>query len=71
MKSAGAIKDPTSQWLARADLSRFRGKYVAIVGRRVAASGTDIKKVHAEATRKHPGKEVALWKVPKEDILIF
>lgn len=66
-----AILDPTYEWFARADLSAYKGKYVAIVGRRVAASGTSVKKVFAEALRKHPGKEVMIAKIPKEDILIL
>lgn len=63
--------DPSYEWFAKADLSPYKGKYVAVVHRRVAASGTNAKKVYAQARRKYPGEEIALAKVPKEDIVFF
>lgn len=64
-------KDATYEWFTQADLRRYRGKYVAIVGRQVAASGKDARRVLAQARKRFPGREVVLWKEPLEDILIF
>ena len=70
MKESDGV-DESYEWFAQADLRAYRGKYVAIVGRGVAASGRDPKRVLAQAQRRHPGREAVLYKVPKEDILLF
>jgi hypothetical protein len=64
-------RDPSFEWYAAADLKAYRGKYIAIVGRGVAASGKNAKKVYAQARRKHPRREIVLAKVPREDIVFF
>ncbi len=69
--SAVPKRDPTMEWLARTDLSRYGGKYVAIVACRVVASGKDPRKVLAQAHKRHPRKEATLMKVPTEDLLIL
>lgn len=63
--------DASYEWFARADMSAYRGKYVAIVGRRVAAAGKVAGKVYTQAQRKFPGREIMLAKVPEEDIVFF
>ena len=63
--------DPSFEWYAAADLTPYRGKYIAVVGRGVAAAGKNAKKVYAQARRKYPRREIVLAKVPKEDIVFF
>ena len=63
-------KSPEFEFYLKADLRKYEGKYVAIVGNKVAAFGTNAKDVLAEA-RKKTGKMPTLAKVPTEDTLIF
>ncbi len=38
-------------WYVKADISRFAGKWIAIVDQKPVASGIDAKKVYEEAKR--------------------
>ncbi len=64
-------KDPTFEWFRTADLRRYRGNYVALAERQVAASGKDPRKVLAAARKRFPKSEIALWKVMKDDCLVL
>lgn len=59
------------EFYVRADLSKYSGKYIAIVGENVVASGDNAKEVLEEAKRKFPGKTPTLAKIPKEEALIL
>jgi len=59
------------EWLANVDFSMYEGKYVATVGKKVAAFGDNAKLVWEEAKRKFPGSEPIIEKVPKGDLLIY
>jgi len=63
--------DVNYEWFLRADLNKFRGLYIAIVDGRVVESGDEPQETYLKAREKHPGKEVVLWKVPKEEALIL
>ncbi len=63
---AARKEDPTLTWFSRADLRAYEGKHVAIVDRRVAASGKHPERVFAQARQLFPGKEVI-----KEDMLLL
>lgn len=58
------------EFYVKADLSKYRGKYVAIVGDRVVASGDNAKEVFEEAKKK-TGKIPTLAKIPQEETLIL
>jgi len=58
------------EFFLKADLSKYEGKYVAIVEDRVVASGSNAKEVLKEA-RERTGKMPTLAKVPKEEALIL
>lgn len=47
------------------------GKYVAIIDKKVVASGTDAKEVWARVKRKYPDKTPELAKVSREETLVF
>ncbi len=53
------------------DFSKYKGRYVAIVGRRIVASGKDAEKVWLEAKRKHPDAQPELLKVSKGETLVL
>lgn len=53
------------------DFSRYRGKYVAIVQRRVVASGYDAERVWQKVKRKYPGVRPELLKVSKGETLVL
>ena len=44
------------KWFARADLSKYTGKYIAIVDNRVVTSGENAKEVWRTAKEKFPDK---------------
>ena len=58
------------QFYLKADLSKYSGQYIAIVGEKVVASGDNAKVVWEEAKRK-TGKIPTLAKIPKEEALIL
>lgn len=47
--------------------SEYAGKWVAIVGDKVVASGDDLKDVHKKAGKKEP----LFARIPKEETLIL
>ncbi len=53
------------------DFSRYKGRYVAVVGKRVIASGTNAKRVWSEAKKKNPTARPELHKVPKGETLVL
>ena len=59
------------EFYVKADLSKYEGKYIAIVEDKVVASGNNAKLVLEEAKRKYPGKTPALAKIPREETLIL
>jgi len=65
------LKDLNYEWFLKADLSKFRGMYVALAEGRVVESGEDPEEVYVRAKGKHPAKEVVMWKVPREETLIL
>ncbi len=58
------------EFYVKADLSKYEGKYVAIVGEEVVAFGENAKSVWEEAVKK-TGKTPTLAKIPKGDVLVF
>lgn len=58
-------------WFVKTDLSRYKGKYVAIADHKVVSSGYDAKKVYEEAQKKAPRSKPALAKIPAEDIMVL
>lgn len=56
---------------SKINLTRYRGRYVAIVGKKVVASGKNAKVVLDHARTKRPGKEIVLRKIPEEETLIL
>lgn len=59
------------EWFSRADLSKYKGKYVAILDKKVIAHGNNAKKVWEEAKKKYPKKKSYLAKIPSDETLSF
>lgn len=55
----------------RADLSRFAGQYVAIVGEEVVASGSNAQTVWRQAKRRCPTSIPTLGKLPRAETLVL
>ena len=58
------------EFYVKADLSKYEGRYVAIVGDKVISSGDNAKEVFEEARRK-TGKIPTMAKIPKAEALIL
>lgn len=63
-------KSKEFEFYLKADLSEYEGKYVAIVGEEVVASGKNAKEVWEEAKKK-TGKTPTIAKIPTDDTLIL
>ncbi len=50
-----------------ADMSKHSGKWVAILGEKVIASGDDLKKVYEEAKRIAGKSEPLFARIPKQE----
>lgn len=55
----------------RADLSRFAGQYIAIVGERVVASGSNAQAVWKQAKRQFPSSTPTIGKLPRAETLVL
>ena len=54
-----------------AELDKYVGLWVAVVGERIVASGASARDVYEQAIAEFPGREPFLMKVPREQVLIF
>lgn len=59
------------EWYIQTDLSRYKGKYVAIAGKKVVAAGYDAKEVYKKALKKSPRTRPTLAKIPAQDIMVL
>jgi hypothetical protein len=55
----------------RADLSRFAGQYIAIVGENVVASGSNAQTVWRQAKRRFPSSTPTMGKLPRTDTFVL
>lgn len=53
------------------DFSKYKGRYVAIVRRKIVASGHDAVQVWLEAKKKYPRAQPELLKVSKGETLVL
>lgn len=61
------------KWFATAlkELSKFRGKHIAIIKNKVVASGNNAISVFEKAKKDHPNEKPVLAFVPKEETLVL
>ncbi|PKP59384.1 MAG: succinyl-CoA synthetase subunit alpha [Candidatus Altiarchaeales archaeon HGW-Altiarchaeales-2] len=49
----------------------LKGKYAAIVNKKVVCSGNNAKEVYERAEKISKGKEILLAKIPKDELLVL
>lgn len=60
------------EWFLKANLSRYKGKYIAFANKKILASGENAKEVYQTALKKvAPKTKPTLAKVPAEDVLVL
>lgn len=52
-------------------LTKYEGMYVAILGRKVVASGKSAKDAWIKAKKRYPKELPTLAKIPKQEILVM
>ena len=57
--------------LAVLDFSKYKGKYVALINRRVVASGNNARTVWTRAKKLVPTATPTLVKVPRDETLVL
>jgi hypothetical protein len=57
--------------MSMGDLREYVGKWIALVGKELVASGDSGKEVFAEAKRKYPNKEPFVMKIPSETVMLL
>ena len=70
MKSIGGAELKKGRFNVAIDSSKYKGRYVAVVGNSVVASGTNAKQVWLEAKKKNPTARSELHKVTKGETLV-
>lgn len=55
----------------KSPLTKYKGNYVALLGKKVVASGKSAKSVWEKAKKLHPEKLPTIAKVPKEEVLVL
>jgi hypothetical protein len=59
------------EFFLKANLKKYKGKYIAIVDDKVVASDGNTKVVWEKARKKYPNKIPTIAKLPKEEALIL
>jgi hypothetical protein len=53
------------------NFTKYKGKYIALVGKKIVTSGKNAKVVLDGARAKYPKKEIVLRKIPEEETLVL
>ena len=62
---------PEFDFFLHTPLTRYEGKYVAILGKKVVASGLSAKDVWDEALKKYPNQIPTIAKLPKKEVMVM
>lgn len=62
---------PEFQFFVETPLTQYKGKYVALLGKKVVASGVSAKEVWEKAKRKYQKELPTIAKIPKEEVLVM
>ena len=63
--------DKNLTWFVRANLKRYKGKYVAIAKGKIVLSGLKPGEIYDKAKARYPKTEVVLWKIPEGEAFAF
>jgi hypothetical protein len=64
-------KDEYQCLLSMPNLGEYVGQWIAIVGDKVVAKGSDAKSVFRQAKEKYPKKEPLILKVPQDRVMLL
>ena len=70
-KLKGKVVSPEFEFFISNPLTKYEGRYVAILGRKVIGSGVSAREVWESARKKYPGSLPTIAKIPKEEVLIL
>jgi hypothetical protein len=59
------------EWFIRADMSKYKGKYVLIRNKKVVFSGENLKSLLNKFEKKYPKDTPMIAKIPKDELLIL
>ncbi|MEW6041253.1 MAG: DUF5678 domain-containing protein [Elusimicrobiota bacterium] len=59
------------EWYIKTDTKKYAGKWIAIVSKKIVASGIDASEVFYRALKKYPKTKPSLAKVPDKQTLIL
>jgi hypothetical protein len=65
------VKNEFQCLMSMPNLGDYIGKWIAIVGDKIVASGDDGKVVFKEAQVKYPNKEPLILKVPADRVMLL
>jgi len=58
-------------WFVKADLTKYRGNYVVIRGRKVVFSGKNLSQLISKFHNRYPRETPIVTKIPKDEVLIL
>lgn len=53
------------------ELGQHLGKWIAVVGEEIVATGKTAKEVYDKAKEKYPDREPLIMKIPKETVMLL
>jgi len=53
------------------ELSKYLGKWIAVVGEEIVASGESAKEVYEKAREKYPEREPFIMNIPQETVMLL
>lgn len=62
---------PEFEFFINNPLTKYEGRYVAILGKKVIESGISAKQVWESARKKYPRSLPTIAKIPKQEVLIL
>lgn len=71
MKTQNNKNSQEFDFFLRANLEKYKGEYVAIVGKKIASHGKNAKEVWEKAKNKFPDSLPTIAKIPREEALIL
>ncbi len=57
-------------WFLKADMKKYRGKYVIVKGQKIVLSGTNLKQLIQKFKRRYPRQRPIITKIPRDELLI-
>jgi hypothetical protein len=66
MQAEYVDEDPSAE-----ELGQLRGSWVAVVGRKIVASGDDPEQVLDAAEKASPGRQPMIYRVPTGEVMIL